>query len=33
MLQAVEDAQLDGAIATAEEALALVRTRFGTAAP
>ena len=29
MLQAVEDAQLEGAIATAEEAMALVRERFG----
>ncbi len=29
MLTAVEDAQLEGAIATAEEALALVRERFG----
>jgi putative nucleotidyltransferase with HDIG domain len=29
MLQAVEDAQLEGTIATAEEALALVRERFG----
>jgi len=29
MLQAVEDAQLEGSIATAEEALALVRERFG----
>jgi poly(A) polymerase len=29
MLQAVEDAQLEGAIATAGEALALVRERFG----
>jgi poly(A) polymerase len=33
MLQAVEDAQLEGAIASTEEALALVRTRFGTAVP
>jgi len=31
MLHAVEDAQLEGAIATAEEALALVRERFGPA--
>jgi len=31
MLHAVEDAQLEGAIATAEEALALVRERFGKA--
>jgi len=30
MLQAVEDAQLESAIATPEEALALVRERFGT---
>ena len=30
MLRAVEDAQLEGAIGTAEEALALVRGRFGT---
>jgi poly(A) polymerase len=29
MLQAVEDAQLEGAIATPDEALALVRERFG----
>jgi poly(A) polymerase len=29
MLRAVEDAQLEGAIATAEEAMALVRERFG----
>ncbi|HEX4758268.1 MAG TPA: CCA tRNA nucleotidyltransferase, partial [Terracidiphilus sp.] len=29
MLRAVEDAQLEGAIATAEEALKLVRERFG----
>ena len=29
MLQAVEDAQLEGAITTPEEALALVRERFG----
>ena len=29
MLQTVEDAQLEGAIATSEEALALVRERFG----
>jgi poly(A) polymerase len=29
MLQAVEDAQLEGAITTAEEAMALVRERFG----
>ncbi len=32
MLRAVEDAQLEGAIATEEEALALVRERFGEAA-
>jgi poly(A) polymerase len=32
MLHAVEDAQLEGAIATREEALALVRERFGTTA-
>jgi putative nucleotidyltransferase with HDIG domain len=32
MLQAVEDAQLEGAIGTADEALALVRERFGKAA-
>ena len=31
MLHAVEDAQLEGTIATAEEALALVRERFGAA--
>jgi poly(A) polymerase len=31
MLRAVEDAQLEGNIATAEEALALVRERFGPA--
>jgi poly(A) polymerase len=31
MLQAVEDAQLEGAITTAEEATALVRERFGAA--
>jgi poly(A) polymerase len=31
MLQAVEDAQLEAAIATAEEAMALVRERFGAA--
>ena len=31
MLQAVEDAQLEGGIATANEALALVRQRFGSA--
>jgi len=30
MLRAVEDAQLEGAIATPEEALSLVRERFGT---
>ena len=30
MLHAVEEAQLEGAIATAEEAMALVRERFGT---
>ena len=29
ILQAVEDAQLEGAIATAEDAMALVRERFG----
>jgi poly(A) polymerase len=29
MLQAVEDAQLEGAIGTADEAMALVRERFG----
>jgi putative nucleotidyltransferase with HDIG domain len=32
MLQAVEDAQLEGAITTAEEALALIRARFGQTA-
>ncbi len=32
MLQAVEDAQLEGAISTPDEALALVRERFGEAA-
>ncbi len=32
MLQAVEDAQLEGAITSSEEALALVRERFGEAA-
>jgi putative nucleotidyltransferase with HDIG domain len=32
MLQAAEDAQLDGTIATADEALALVRERFGETA-
>ena len=32
MLQAVEDAQLEGAIATADEAMALVRERFGEGA-
>jgi poly(A) polymerase len=32
MLRAVEDAQLEGAIATEEEALALVRERFGETA-
>jgi poly(A) polymerase len=32
MLRAVEDAQLEGTIATAEEALGLVRERFGSAA-
>ena len=32
MLRAVEDAQLEGAIASEEEALALVRERFGEAA-
>jgi poly(A) polymerase len=31
MLRAVEDAQLEGAIATTGEALALVRDRFGSA--
>jgi poly(A) polymerase len=31
MLQAVEDAQLEGAIATADEAMALVKARFGVA--
>jgi poly(A) polymerase len=31
MLQTVEDAQLDGSIATQDEAMALVRERFGTA--
>ena len=30
MLQAIEDAQLEGVIGTAEEAMALVRERFGT---
>ena len=30
MLQTVEDAQLEGAIATPEEAMALLRARFGT---
>jgi poly(A) polymerase len=30
MLQAIEDAQLEGAIGTPEEAMALVRERFGT---
>jgi hypothetical protein len=29
MLQAIEDAQLEGAITTPEEALGLVRERFG----
>ena len=29
MLQAVEDAQLEGAITTPDEAMALVRERFG----
>jgi hypothetical protein len=33
MLQTVEDAQLEGAITTAEEALALVRERFRAAGP
>jgi poly(A) polymerase len=33
MLRAVEDAQLEGTIATEEEALRLVRQRFGNAAP
>jgi poly(A) polymerase len=33
MLRAVEDAQLEGGIATADEALAWVRERFGDAAP
>jgi hypothetical protein len=32
MLQAVEDAQLEGMIATRDEALALVRERFGEGA-
>jgi hypothetical protein len=31
MLQAVEDAQLEGAVTTAQEALALVGERFGPA--
>ena len=31
MLHAIEDAQLEGAIATRDEALALVRERFGEA--
>jgi poly(A) polymerase len=31
MLRAVEDAQLDGTIATPDEALKLVRERFGQA--
>jgi len=31
MLHVVEDAQLEGAIMTREDALALVRERFGTA--
>ena len=31
MLQAIEDAQLEGAIATRDQALALVRERFGNA--
>jgi hypothetical protein len=29
MLRAVEDAQLEGAIATTDQAMALVRERFG----
>jgi poly(A) polymerase len=33
MLRAVEDAQLEGAIATADEAMALVRERFGGGTP
>ena len=33
MLQAAEDAQLEGAIATAEEALALIRDRFSGPTP
>jgi len=32
MLRAVEDAQLEGTIASADEALRLVRERFGEAA-
>jgi poly(A) polymerase len=32
MLQAIEDAQLEGAITTRAEALALVRERFGATA-
>ena len=33
MLQAVEDAQLEGAITSSEEAVALLRDRFGEASP
>ena len=33
MLQAAEDAQLEGAVATPEEALALIRERFAGARP
>jgi hypothetical protein len=33
MLRAVEDAQLEGTISTAEEAMELVRERFGAANP
>jgi putative nucleotidyltransferase with HDIG domain len=33
MLQAAEDAQLEGSVKTAGEAMALVRTRFGAAEP
>jgi hypothetical protein len=29
MLEAAEDAQLDGVVATREEALALLKSRFG----
>ena len=32
MLRTVEDAQLEGTIATADEAMRLVRERFGEAA-